>query len=167
LTTSLLRPEATATDEALVSFFFETTSPEGVLFFLGSPSADYLSLTLVAGQLRLYGELGTGLATLTAGSGLGDGQVHRVDMQFVNGVLALAVDEQPPRVVQIPTAAGGASPTLEVAGTPVVLGSAPTFAGLALPGFSGCISGPLINGLDLYGGVGVASAVQVAACEDS
>ena len=153
------------TTEALITVYFETTSPEGVLFFVGDAAADYLALVLVKGSLRLYGQLGTGLATLTVGSNLGNGESQRVDVQFVNGVLAVAVNELPPRVVQVARTSGGAIPTLELAGTAMVLGSAPTFAGLAMPGLSGCVTSAEINSLDIFAGVGVASATQVGACE--
>ena len=114
---------------------FSTSSPEGVILFLGSVNADYLVVTMAAGAVRLYATLGTGVFTVISDSStLNDGKLHLAQVQLVDHVMALTIDTGVPKVVAIPGEPSGSNLQFDV-NAYFVLGGTPTcFNGICLPG---------------------------------
>src|SRR6218665_234837 len=77
---------------SLVKFSFRTFACEGLMFLMGTPGRDFLSLALNNGKFIYQYELGSGRATIASTQRYNDGNWHEVLANRMNQDGILKVD---------------------------------------------------------------------------
>src|SRR6218665_4216446 len=77
---------------SLVKFSFRTFASEGLMFLMGTPRRDFLSLELNDGKVIFKYELGSGRATIASTQRYNDGNWHLVTANRMNQAGILKID---------------------------------------------------------------------------
>ena len=77
---------------SLVRFKFRTFASEGLMFLMGTPRRDFLSLEIKDGKVIFKYELGSGRATIASTQRYNDGNWHLVTANRMNQAGILKID---------------------------------------------------------------------------